>query len=184
MALALPTPDEQGTLAERVRRGEPGAEHDLVRLFEPRIAMLVRARTGDRERARDLTQEVMLAVVLALRKGQLRDTERLTSFVYGTARNVINNHLRSSRRAPREAPLEDVHAGISPPDPLEDSERSALVEQALEALDDLDRRILRLTLNDGLKSGEIAARLGLTSEVVRARKSRALKKTIENVLHR
>jgi DNA-directed RNA polymerase specialized sigma24 family protein len=44
--------------------------------------------------------------------------------------------------------------------------------------------VLLLTLVDGLKPREIARRLGLSDEVVRARKSRALKKIIEFVRDR
>jgi len=41
-----------------------------------------------------------------------------------------------------------------------------------------------MTLVDGLKPGEIAARTGLTSEVVRKRKSRASKKLQEVIRKR
>ena len=179
---ALLTPQEQSSLAERVRGHEPSAEEELVRLFADRVSVLAFARTRDRELARDLTQDVMLAVVLALRNGHLRETERLAAFVYGTARNVINNYLRARSRVPRIDPLDvELVAAATRPDPVENSERVGLVRQALRLLDSTDRQILRLTLTEGLKPGEIAARLGLTSEVVRTRKSRALKKTVERM---
>ena len=44
-----------------------------------------------------------------------------------------------------------------------------------------DRRVLLLTLVDGLRSGEIAERLGLRADVVRARKARAIKRLTERV---
>jgi RNA polymerase sigma-70 factor (ECF subfamily) len=181
MRNALPTAQQQTILAEQIRRGEPAAEEELVRLFSDRIAFLVRIRTRDFEAARDLTQDVMLAVVLALRDGHLRDGERLAAFVYGTARNLINNHLRTRSRLPKEDPLDTALHLASAPDAVDDSERVALVRRALPALDSTDRKILLMTLVEGLKPGEIAVRLGLTSEVVRTRKSRALKKTIETV---
>lgn len=180
---ALLTPQQQSSLAERIRSGELSAEEELVRLFRDRILLLVLARTRDAEAAQDVTQDVMLAAVRALRGGHLRDTERLAAFVYGTARNLINNSLRSRSRL-REDPIDPaLHLAITP-DRVENSERVALVRRALGALDSIDRKILLLTLLDGLKPGEIAVRLGLTSEVVRARKSRALKKTIERVKRR
>ena len=43
---------------------------------------------------------------------------------------------------------------------------------------DSDRQILLLTLVDGMKPGEIAEQMGLTAEVVRARKSRAQKRVV------
>ena len=175
------TPEQQTALAERIRRREAPAEEELVHLFSDRIGFLIRTRTRDPEAARDLTQEVLLAVVLALRNGHLREAERLAAFVYGTARNVINNYLRTRSRLPREDAIDAEHHSAERQDPFDDTERAALVRQALGNLEAVDRRILLLTLVEGLKPGEIADRLGLTSEVVRTRKSRALKKAIERV---
>ena len=62
-ARGLLTPQQQSNLAERVRTREPSAEEELVSLFSDRIRVLVLARTRDPETARDLAQEVMLAVV-------------------------------------------------------------------------------------------------------------------------
>ena len=174
------TPEQQSSLAERVRTGEPSAEEELVSLFNDRIRFLVLARTRDPETARDLTQEVMLAVVRALRDEQLREPEHLAGFVYGTARNVINNYLRTRNRLPREESIDAADHLASPP-AVDNSERIGLVRRALGSLNSTDRQILLLTLVEGLKPGEIGTRLGLTSEIVRARKSRALKKTIDRV---
>jgi RNA polymerase sigma-70 factor (ECF subfamily) len=178
---ALLTPEQQSTLAERIRGRDASAEEELVRLFSGRIALMARIRTRDAEAARDVTQDVLLAVIRALRNGQLRVAERLTAFVYGTARNLINNHVRTRVRLPPEDPLDDTLMAASLPDQLEDSERAALVRRALAVLDSTDRRILLLTLIEGLKPAEIGARLGMSAEVVRTRKSRALKKTAERV---
>jgi RNA polymerase sigma factor (sigma-70 family) len=180
-ASALLTPEQQNTLVERIRRQDPSAEEELVHLFSARVTFLVLARTRDREAARDLTQDVMLAVVLALRNGRLREAERLAAFVYGTARNVINNYLRMRGRQPKEDPIGDGLHLATMPDPIEHTERAALVQRALGALDATDRKILLLTLVEGLKPGEIAVRLGLNAAAVRTRKSRALKKAIERV---
>lgn len=178
---ALPAAQEQGTLAERIRQHEPSAEEELVHLFRGRIAFLVRMRTHDASVTPDLTQDILLAVVLALRDGHLREPERLAAFVYGTARNLVNNYLRARSRLPKEDPIDEGHHQACDQDPMEDSERGALVRRALVSLDSTDRHILLLTLVNGLKPGEIAARLRLTSEVVRARKCRALKKMTERV---
>jgi RNA polymerase sigma-70 factor, ECF subfamily len=178
---SLAAAQQQNTLAERVRNGEPSAEEELVRLFRDRIAFLARMRTHDASSAQDLTQDVLLAVVVALRDGHLREPDRLAAFVYGTARNVINNHFRARSRLPKEDPLDDRDHPTCVPDPLEDEDRNALIRRALTSLDTTDRQILLLTLVDGLKPGDIAGRLGLTPEVVRAHKSRALKKIADRV---
>ena len=175
------TPEQQSSLAERIHGHEPSAEEEFVGLFSDRVRFLVLARTRDPEVARDLAQDVMLAVVRALRRGQLRDPERLAGFVYGTARNVLNNYLRTRSRLPKEDPIDDAMNLAQPPARVDDSERMGLVRRALAFLDPTDRQILLLTLVEGLKPGEIGGRIGMTGEVVRARKSRALKKTIELV---
>jgi RNA polymerase sigma factor (sigma-70 family) len=175
------TPEQQSRLAERIRGHESSAEEELVSLFSDRVRFLVLARTRDPEAARDVAQEVMLAVVRALRGEQLREPERLAGFVYGTARNLINNYLRTRSRQPREDSLDEASHLATPPEPVDDGERVSLVRRALTGLDPTDRKILLLTLVEGLKPGEIGIRLGLSSEVVRARKSRALKKTTDRI---
>ena len=74
--------------------------------------MFVSVRTRDREFARDLAQDVLMHVLTALRDGQLRDQERLAAFVYGTARNVMNNYLRTGRQR-RTEPLDPEFAAVT-----------------------------------------------------------------------
>lgn len=148
--------------------------------FLPRVRVMMRARTRDADLARDLTQETLMAVLIALRKGQLRDAARLTAFVHGVARNIVNNHLRGSRQR-SELPLETDVADVAADDDTESRERAQAVARGLEAISGGDRDVLLLTLVDGLLPREIAARLSLPPEVVRQRKSRALRRIIAAV---
>lgn len=166
-------------LVERVRQGDEVAESELVRQFTQRIFVMSFVRTRDREAARDLVQEVLMAVIAALRKGQLQDPDKLPAFVHGTARNLINNQLRSARRVPPLEPLPEDLPEENIIEQLEGAERTRLVHQALKGLGEGDRKILWLTLVEGRKPREIAELLGLTSEVLRARKLRAARKITE-----
>jgi RNA polymerase sigma factor (sigma-70 family) len=180
-AWAVPPEQATGALAERVRNGDPSAEDELVRVFRARVLVMMRVRTQEPDAARDLCQDVLIAVLCALRQGQLRDTERIAAFVHGIARNTANNYLRTRRR---QSVLDEVPQSIAAAvwdDPLESAERRQLVSRALSSVTREDRRILMLTLVEGLKPGEIAERLGLNDEVVRTRKSRALRRVIERV---
>jgi RNA polymerase sigma-70 factor (ECF subfamily) len=136
-------------------------------------------RTHDREAARELVQDVLMAVIGALRKGQLQNPDKLAAFVHGTARNLISNRLRAESQKPPLEPLPEELAQVSFTQQHEDTDRLRLVDQALERLSQDDRKILRMTMVEGHKPGEIAAALGLTSEVVRTRKLRAMKKVTE-----
>ena len=182
MRTALSPAEDLARVAHRIRAGDPSAEEELVREFGERLRVFVVMRTRDREAARDLGQENMINVLTALRDGRLRDSERLAAFVYGTARNVVNNYLRTRRDERAGGLLDDVAAATADPAAeFETGQQQGLVRRALARLSRADRGILLLTLVDGLKPGEIAYRLGLTAEVVRARKARALKKVIERV---
>jgi RNA polymerase sigma factor (sigma-70 family) len=182
MPTAFSPSGDLARVAERIRAGDAAAEDELVRQFSDRIRVFVAMRTRDRELARDLSQEVMMHLLTALRRGQLRDLERVGAFVYGTARNVVNNHLRTDRPERSESLPPELAAGApDPADQFETTQRQTLVRRALARLNRRDRGILLMTLVDGLKPGEIAYQLGLTAEVVRARKSRALKRVVERI---
>jgi RNA polymerase sigma factor (sigma-70 family) len=166
-------------LSERICQGDASAETELVREFTQRIFVMAVVRTHDREAARELVQDVLMAVIVAVRKGQLHDSDKLAAFVHGTARNLINNRLRNESQQPQMEPLPEDLAQTGLARQLEDEERARLVHQALQRLDPDDRRILHMTLVEGRKPGEIAAALGLTAEVVRTRKLRAARKVAD-----
>lgn len=171
--------DQQIALAERILAGDRNAENELVRLFSPRVFAMLCARTRDREGSRDMLHDVLISVLGALRQGRLRDHGKLAGFIHGVARHVVQAHQRGQNT--REQPLEDEPAADVAMDALEDSERRAQVREALRELDPTDREILARTLVNGQKPGHIAMALGLTSEVVRQRKSRATKKVAEYI---
>jgi RNA polymerase sigma-70 factor (ECF subfamily) len=168
-------------LVERIAAGDPAAEAELALRFDQRLRIMMVVRTRDRETARDLAQEALIAVLAALRKGQLREPEKLPGFVHGTARNVLNNYFRQRQSRPVPVELTPEAATFVPADELEDEERARALRRGLDRLDQDDRAVLVMTLVDDLKPGEIARRLGLSAEVVRTRKSRALKRLTEHV---
>lgn len=81
-------------IAERMERGERAAESEFVELYRRRVTALVMGRLHDTVAAEDLTQEILMAVLIAVRNGRLSDPEKLPSFVRGVARNICNKHLR------------------------------------------------------------------------------------------
>lgn len=167
-----------GVLLQRAAAGDAGSERALVEHFAPRVRAMALARTRDPDLSRDLTQETLVALLQAFRKGQVRDHDKVAGFVAGVARNVINNHRRRRLRHP-ESQLDEHIPDIPAPVPTDDVdavERRRLMAAALAELGPADREVLLLTLVEGLKPGQIAARIGVTADVARTRKSRALKR--------
>jgi len=176
IATSVAAPKPPSSLAERIAHGDTAAEAELVQQYSRPVFLICLTRTRDRETAKDLTQDVLFAVIRSLRKAQLREADKLTPFIQGTARNLINNFVRAKiRRA--EDPLEDPDAFI-----FDYGAEFTRVEQrrtlnlALADLNDLDRQILELSAIEGMSAVEVSTELGISHDTVRARKSRALKK--------
>jgi RNA polymerase sigma-70 factor (ECF subfamily) len=163
-------------VVERIGRGERSAEEELVRSFYRPVYAMVLARTGDPEAAQDLTQETLLAVLRSLREGKLHNPQGLVGFICGTMRNRLKHHFRSLHLE-RRGDLRDEPAitDLNPEQAFATAEREALANQAIAALGTIDQKILRLTLVEGLAPRQIGKQLGLSSEVVRQRKSRAIR---------
>ena len=177
MAFPPLTGEEQAWLVDRIREGDEQAETRLVELFSRPIRVMARVRAGRRLEEEDVTQDVLVAAIRAIRSGQPRDVARLGAFVAGIARNVINNRLRTVRGVALEPLTGHEEAVVA--DLREDvarRERAAMIRKALADLSADDRRILVLTMVEGLRSSQIAEQMGVSEEVVRARKSRALKR--------
>jgi RNA polymerase sigma factor (sigma-70 family) len=105
----------------------------------------------------------------------------LAAFIRGVTRNIANSWVRDRVKRSREDPLEENSAIHTPGDPAEAADRQRLVRDALDQLNDTDREILMQTLVRGEKPGAIASRLRLGVDVVRQRKSRAVKKVADFV---
>jgi RNA polymerase sigma-70 factor (ECF subfamily) len=167
-----------GVLLQRAAAGDASSERVLVEHFAPRVRAMALARTRDPDLSRDLTQETLVALLQAFRKGQVRDHDKVAGFVAGVARNVINNHRRRRHRHP-ESQIDEHTPDIPAPSAADDvdaAERRRLMAAALAELGQADREVLILTLVEGLKPSQIASRIGVTADVARTRKSRALKR--------
>lgn len=175
-------PAEQISLAARIQAGDRFAEEQLFNTYQRSVLLITTARTHDREIARDLTQEVFIVVLSALREGRLREPDKLAAFIQGTARNIINNFLRArSRHAECELGELPVEGG-NVVEELESAERRRMVHQEIASCSQVDQQILLWSLVDGRPLAEIAGRLGMSHEAVRARKSRLVKKITKKFL--
>jgi RNA polymerase sigma-70 factor (ECF subfamily) len=171
----------QPDFARDIRNGERTAEADLVRTFCPAVTAMLHARTRDPGVVPDLVQDVMIAVIQALRAGDMREPDKLQAYIRGVTRNIANSWLRDHIRRSRDEPIMPDSAILAACDPAEQSDRQRMVTEALDTLSPSDREILMKTLVDGDKPGAIAAQMRLGVDVVRQRKSRAVKKVAEYI---
>jgi RNA polymerase sigma-70 factor (ECF subfamily) len=173
---------ENERLVRAIVDGDREAEQAFAaRYLRPVRAMLL-ARLRNADMTADLVQDVMIEAICALRRGQMREPAKLSSFVLAIARNRLNNHYRSSTRSPESLEFPDNLPDLSSSEEkLEEQERETRALNAISILEPLDKTILQMTLADGLKPGIIAQRLGLNPDVVRQRKLRATRRVIDFV---
>jgi RNA polymerase sigma factor (sigma-70 family) len=178
------TEGEEAALVAAIASGSRESESVFMARYLPKVRTLLIVRSRNPDVALDLQQDVMIEALCALRKGQLRDAERLPAFVAGIARNVLNSHFRGQSRLPLHEELPEELAHTIEENPLDSEaaeQRRRIGQQAIASLNDVDRSILQMTLVDDLKPGLIAERLGLNPDVVRQRKLRATRRVIEIV---
>ena len=136
--------------------------------YSPDIAMYALRRV-DREAAKDVVAETF---TVAWRRLDDVPAEALP-WLYGVARRVLANQRRSSRRliALRRKLESDASGGPELCDPD--------LADALRALPDEDREILRLVAWEGLTSAEAGTVLGCTASAARLRLRRARSRLAE-----
>lgn len=180
--MAIETVLETEQLVSAIASGDREAEQRFVAIYLPNVKVMLKARTRNAEIAADLLQDVMIEAICALRRGQLREAEKLPAFVLGIARNLLNNHFRGIARQPvsLESPDEVIDLNDAT-EAIAERQEHDLVRRAISALDPMDQSILQLTLAEGLKPGAIAERLSLNPDVVRQRKVRATRKLVDFV---
>ncbi|HUJ15542.1 MAG TPA: sigma-70 family RNA polymerase sigma factor [Thermoanaerobaculia bacterium] len=178
-----------GAATEDSGGGAEAVSTELHERYWKRLCIFAARRLRDRSAAEDVAQETLRRVIEALRENKIEKLEALPAFVFQTARNICLHHGRSARR--QEGALLRFRSGMataSDDDPLltlVDEARAEEVRRALEQLDAGDRQLLRLLYVDGLKTSDIARRLGVDAGTLRVRKHRALKRlsdVLRNVL--
>lgn len=140
--------------------------------FSALLAYAIR-RVPHRQDAADVVAEIFL--VVWRRIDEVPDEPVTLPWLYGVAGNVLNNHVRGSRRRTaladrlRETLSRDtVVTGVRDVPDL-----AAAVPRALSLLSEADREILRLSLWEELSPADISLTLDLRSSVVRNRLHRA-----------
>lgn len=168
--------------AEQLRRAQDGDEAafgDVMRANYERVFRRVVSIVRNEHDARDVSQEVWLAVWKNLK--EYRGEAKFSTWLYSIATRRSIDHLRSRRRwfgrflpflADGEAPAAaepTTAASSNPRRELEMVERAARFERALEALPPKHRSVLALREVEGLSYEEIAQTLNCRPGTVMSR---------------
>jgi len=163
--------------AELVRQIGSGAEREaeaeLFRRMAPRVRLYGLRHLRDESAAEDLTQQVLMTTLEALRAGRLREPEKLASFVLGTCRMTVLNLVRGAQT--RERLLArfgaDLLEPVQPSIPPLDQER---LTRCVQNLKERERTVIVMTFYDEQTGADVAGFLGVSEANVRVIRHRAI----------
>src|SRR5438445_11578742 len=103
--MAIKQNEDQFSDIELVRRIGTGndrdAEAELFRRMAPRVRLYGLRHLRDEHAADDLTQQVLMTTITALRAARLREPDKLVSFMLGTCRMTVLDIRRGAQRNKR-----------------------------------------------------------------------------------
>jgi RNA polymerase sigma-70 factor (ECF subfamily) len=127
---------------------------------------------GDKDMAADAVQETFAKAFKA--RDSFRGESRPSTWLYRITYNLCMSALESrSRLRPLEGLEQADEPHTRPETALQSGETGKLVREALAQLDEEDRRLLCLQMDEELGYADLAAILGCSQEAVRQRVSRA-----------
>jgi RNA polymerase sigma-70 factor (ECF subfamily) len=177
---AVPFADTpEARAARRIAAAAPGeareAEAEHYRMLAPRARRNGLRHLRDAHAAADLMQHVMALTIERLRGGELREPDRVLSFVLGACRMTVIDQRRAERRREElleryadDLPVADIHVA-----PRLDHAR---VADCLDRLPERERAVLVMTFYDDQPSDAVAGQLGLTAGNVRVIRHRGIDK--------
>lgn len=162
---------EDRALVAALVAGEPRGLEGAYRAYADRLYTYCRGQLRDPDQAADAVHDTF--VLAGQRAGQLRDPDRLRSWLYAIARNEC---LRMLRGRSRQVPLAEAdQMSADTPDPttqLRAAELQELVRAAAEGLNPGERDVFELTVRHELTAVEVSEALGVSLDHAHARLSR------------
>jgi RNA polymerase sigma-70 factor, ECF subfamily len=168
---------DDGQLVRRIAAApasSPDDEAELCRRLATPVRLYGRRHLRDDQAAADLVQEVLVAVIEAVRAGRVEAPDRIRPFVLGTCRFIAWRMRRGEwrREAAAERALLEVSEVIDPAgEAALDAER---LERCLGGLPARERKVLYLSFYEDRSAQEIGAALSVAEGNVRVIRHRAL----------
>ncbi len=160
--------DRRARWMAAAQRGDREAYRALLDDVSPAVLAFVRRRIPDAEEAKDVYQDVLMAVHRARRTYE--PTRPLEPWLFAIARHVVMRHR--GERAARAA--HEVYAGVLPDVPIEgDGHLRIELERTLACLSPAQREAFALLKLDGLSLAHAAPRAGTTIGALKVRAHRA-----------
>jgi RNA polymerase sigma-70 factor, ECF subfamily len=159
-------------LVEAARAGDREALEQLLERVQPRVYSFGMKMCGDREDAREVLQDTLLAVARSVR--DFRGASSLSTWLYTIARSFCIKRRRHPRpEEPLDVAQELSDPAANPEDAAANQQVEKLLLAAMGELEPIYREVLVLRDGEGLTAPEAAEILGISVDAVKSRLHRA-----------
>lgn len=164
----------------RLKRCDPEALTAILSRYQQRLYRFLIRLVQDPALADDLFQQTWLRVMQKI--GGYDARARFDTWLFSVAHNLAVDHLRRQRSRSLDEPDESGMVAAdrltsSGPDPFEEfveSERAAILAEAMNELPSIHREVLSLRFEEGMKLEQIAEVAAVPLSTVKSRLHRAL----------
>jgi RNA polymerase sigma-70 factor, ECF subfamily len=166
--LAINQANSEADLVSRIIAGDREAEDELVKRYNRGVSFIIRQEVRDTSIADDLYQETFCLLLEKIRRGEVREPEKLSGFVCSVAKNLAISHFRRAARREILTGTEEITSLPHPaPNQLEGLLRKEKVELVRQVLKEMTNQrdievLYRFYIAEEEKE-KICADLGLTS---------------------
>jgi len=160
-------------LVRRIGAGDREAEGELFRRMAPRIHLYGLRHLRDAAASEDLTQQVLITSLEALRAGRLREPEKLAAFVLGTCRMTVLDLRRSAQRKERLLGQYGADLDRAAPWSTANLDKDHL-RRCVKNLNERERTVVVMTFYDEQAGADVASLLGMSEANVRVIRHRAI----------
>ena len=173
-------------LLEGIRRSEQAHFNELYERYFSRIYGFVYTRLRNHADAEEIVQETFTAVFRSL--GSFRGQSSLLSWIYGIAKNTVNNAMRRSRTAGQRMDAIDPEllsprpsiATIGPDEQLNLRRFADSINDRLESLAEWQSEVFLMRHVEDLSIREICERTSRSSDAIRSSLYRVKRLLIED----
>ena len=164
-------------LVESIQRGERGGMEALYRVFSRGVRYYLCRQLGPQD-LEDRVHDTFLIVVQAIRRGELREPERLMGFVHTVVRRQVAAQIDRAVQGRREQVDMDLTVTVTdarqtPEEEAIFREHQEVAEKVLRSVSTRDREILTRFYLMEQTQAEICEEMGLSETQFRLLKSRA-----------
>jgi RNA polymerase sigma factor (sigma-70 family) len=168
----MPPTDDSALLREYAENHSDDAFATLVTRHINLVYSVAFRHVGDPHHAEEITQAVF--IILAKKALQLRNERALSSWLFQATRLTAHNFVRSQIRRQHREQEAYTQSVFNDSDSDVWQQMAPLLDGAVAALGQKDRRAIMLRFYEGRNLGEVGSALGINEEAARKRVNRAL----------